>query len=50
MNGDKVKQFPCTNNEINLLLKILSKSVPSKEEEAIVVGLVNRLEFILRLN
>lgn len=44
-----MKQVPVTDEELELLIKLLSGSVPGKDEESILFNLINRMKVIRRM-
>lgn len=48
MKNEK-KQIPLTNEEIQLLISILRKTVPDVDKEDMVLDIKERLEIFLRL-
>lgn len=49
MNEDKIKQVPLSNKEIQILIHLIVQSTPALDEQAIVVSMIEKLQFILRL-
>jgi hypothetical protein len=49
VNPDKMKQVPFTNDEITVLIRLLTNTIPAQDEQEIVWNIINRLRIILKL-